>query len=79
MTIHIEVRFFASIREKTGCAEKSIDIPAGSDVAAVWTAAVGDLDFPENLLSAVNMEYEKRGFVVKDNDEVAFFPPVTGG
>ncbi|NOX09081.1 MAG: molybdopterin converting factor subunit 1 [Gammaproteobacteria bacterium] len=77
--MHIEVRFFASIREKTGCAEKSIEVPAGSDVAAVWMAAVGEACFPENLLSAVNMEYEKQDFVVKDKDEVAFFPPVTGG
>jgi molybdopterin synthase sulfur carrier subunit len=34
---------------------------------------------PPNLLMAVNMEYARADDVVKDEDEVAFFPPVTGG
>jgi molybdopterin synthase sulfur carrier subunit len=34
---------------------------------------------PENTLAAVNMEYVGLDHQVLDGDEVAFFPPVTGG
>jgi sulfur-carrier protein len=34
---------------------------------------------PESMLAAVNMEYAELDFPVQDGDEVAFFPPVTGG
>lgn len=77
--MHIEVKFFASIREHAGCAEKSIELPTGSRVADVWSAVMEGANFSENLLAAVNMEYEKQDFVVQEGDEVAFFPPVTGG
>ncbi len=36
-------------------------------------------ELPDNILSAINMEYVKADARVKDGDEVAFFPPVTGG
>jgi len=34
---------------------------------------------PANILIAVNMEYKDASAVVHGGDEVAFFPPVTGG
>jgi molybdopterin synthase sulfur carrier subunit len=34
---------------------------------------------PSNVLVAVNMEYTDPSHTLKDGDEVAFFPPVTGG
>ena len=34
---------------------------------------------PSNILIAVNMEYTDSSRVLKNGDEVAFFPPVTGG
>jgi molybdopterin synthase sulfur carrier subunit len=34
---------------------------------------------PANTLAAVNMEYVDLAGPVRDGDEVAFFPPVTGG
>jgi len=43
-----------------------------------WTRAAHTA-LPESLLAAVNMEYARPDQPVRDGDEVAFFPPVTGG
>ena len=39
----------------------------------------GGRPIPDNVLVAVNLEYTHRGASVQAGDEVAFFPPVTGG
>ncbi|MBS1222761.1 MAG: molybdopterin converting factor, partial [Proteobacteria bacterium] len=45
----------------------------------VWAALWPDTPWPPNTLTAVNMEYASPEQMVRDGDEVAFFPPVTGG
>jgi len=45
----------------------------------VWNHANSGKPLPDNILAAVNMEYVEFDNIVKDGDEVAFFPPVTGG
>ncbi|HKJ09518.1 MAG TPA: molybdopterin converting factor subunit 1 [Gammaproteobacteria bacterium] len=77
MTIH--VKFFASLREQMGRAEVTMEPDAGTTVAQVWEHAACDVPMPDNLLAAVNMEYADFDQAVSDGDEVAFFPPVTGG
>ena len=74
----IEVKFFASLREKTGKHTAEVDAASVSTVANVWQQCV-DEAMPTNTLMAVNMEYVSAEHTVKDGDEVAFFPPVTGG
>jgi sulfur-carrier protein len=75
----IRIRFFASLREQAGFSERSIAAEGLSTVGDV----LGSLDNARNLngtiLYAVNMEYANLDTPVKDGDEVAFFPPVTGG
>ena len=75
----IEVRYFASLREKLGKAGDSIDAGNMQTVTDVWDAATGNTDMPANTLCAINMEYVTPEHTVVDGDEVAFFPPVTGG
>lgn len=79
MLFMIEVKFFASLREQLG--KEQVTLTAGSvqNVLSVWTQASGGLAMPDNTLCAINMEYVKPDAAVADNDEVAFFPPVTGG
>jgi molybdopterin synthase sulfur carrier subunit len=48
-------------------------------VQDVWAKVAIDTDLPSNLLVAVNLEYADMNHRVNDGDEVAFFPPVTGG
>lgn len=75
----ITVQFFASLREQLGKQQESLDYSAPVSVRTVWTSVSHGLDMPANTLCAVNMEYVKPDVLVEDGDEVAFFPPVTGG
>jgi sulfur-carrier protein len=75
----ITVKFFASLRESIGAADCELSPEAIHSAADVWAAASGGKTRPTNTLVAINMEYAKAEDSVKDGDEVAFFPPVTGG
>ena len=77
--MRVKVKFFASLREQVGASETEIELPEGSTVGAVWKAATGQAEAPGNVLMAVNLDYAKGDAPVSDGDEVAFFPPVTGG
>ena len=75
----IKVRFFASLREKLDCAETHVDAIPELTVADVWDKSTQHHPMPANILAAVNQEYGNLNQSVNDGDEVAFFPPVTGG
>jgi len=77
----ITVKYFASLRELIGRSEENLELDKEAiTVADVWEQVAGsDTTLPDNILSAINMEYVKLDAQVKDGDEVAFFPPVTGG
>ena len=73
----ISVKFFARLREQVGRAELTLD--QAIDVKSVWDQATHNMKMPDNTLCAINMEYVDTHSPVSDGDEVAFFPPVTGG
>ncbi len=75
----VKVKFFASMRETLNQSELDIDSSQASTVADVWQIAAGDLPMPENTVCAVNQTHAGLTHPVTDGDEVAFFPPVTGG
>ncbi len=75
----ITVKFFASLRETIGKPGASLDADNIATAADVWQAATDQREPISNMLVAINMEYAKFDETVKDGDEVAFFPPVTGG
>ncbi|MFA7291385.1 MAG: molybdopterin converting factor subunit 1 [Rhodocyclaceae bacterium] len=82
----IKILYFASLREKLGSSGESLELPAGvdsvGDVLITLAARGGEwasLATVKNLKSAVNQEMARADSPVKDGDEVAFFPPVTGG
>lgn len=77
MTVH--VKYFASLRDRLGRAEDRLAATEGMTVGQVWAALWPDTPLPLNTLTAVNMEYASLEQIVRDGDEVAFFPPVTGG
>jgi sulfur-carrier protein len=75
----ITVRYFASLKESLGRDSDRLATGAATTVAEVWAQVVPLREPPPNLLAAVNLEYANFQSAVKDGDEVAFFPPVTGG
>lgn len=78
-TMTIQVRFFASLRESLGRDGAEVDLPAGARIADVWREVTGAQTLPAGILCAVNHDYAAPEAAVRDGDEVAFFPPVTGG
>lgn len=75
----ITVKYFASLAEDLGRREDRLETTGGDSVAALWQRATGREGMPANVLVALNQEYVERDAPVADGDEVAFFPPVTGG
>lgn len=83
----MKLLYFAWVRERTGLAEEEVSRPAEvGDVAALidWLKARGAgyraaLDDLSAVRVAVNQEYVGLDHPLADGDEVAFFPPVTGG
>ena len=80
----IRILYFASLGEQLGTREETLEA-AGAETAGAlmerlrargdaWSAAFGD-----TVMIAVNQEMAGRDAPVTDGDEVAFFPPVTGG
>lgn len=74
----IQVRFFASLRETVGLEGATLEPVEGLTAGQAWTQVTG-VPMPSHTLVAINMEYAKHDDAVGDGDEVAFFPPVTGG
>jgi molybdopterin synthase sulfur carrier subunit len=80
----IKVVFFAQTRELMGVGELTVDTPF-ANVEALrkhlaqqspkWQLALE----VEQLLVAINQEIADFDSLIKDGDEIAFFPPVTGG
>ena len=75
----VAVRFFASLRESLGRSHCDLEVEAPLTVLEVWRQAAGGEPLPPGTLCAVNKVYAKSSSRVGDGDEVAFFPPVTGG
>ncbi len=79
----IQVKFFASVRERVGTEALRLPWPErGATVAEVLALAEGETGVTlrgAHVLAAVNLQHASFSSVVQDGDEVAFFPPVTGG
>jgi molybdopterin synthase sulfur carrier subunit len=83
----LTVLFFASLREQVGVGQEEVDVPDGvgtADALRLHLAQRGgawktSLDGGKLLRMAVNQDMAKPAAPIKAGDEVAFFPPVTGG
>lgn len=83
----IEVLYFASLREALNVDKEQLEIPAEvSSIAQLkaYLSARGDIwldSFSNNisLLVSINQQMATENSPIADGDEIAFFPPVTGG
>ena len=75
----IKIRYFASLKDYIGRSEDEISYENVLTVTEVWQQATQNKVKPQNTLVSVNMDYVSWDELVNDRDEVAFFPPVTGG
>ena len=85
MSLVVKLRFFASLREKLGEAD-TLSLPAGSTVGSARDALLARGGVHAEALArnravraAVNQKMAAESLALADGDELAFFPPVTGG
>ena len=76
----VRLRFFAALRERMG-PTRTESVAPGTTIGALWRALVAER--PElarlRVRFAVNEEYVTPSHRLADEDEVAVFPPVSGG
>jgi len=85
--VKVKVLFFAALREQLGTSGEELDLPSGvSTVAGLREhlksrGGAFEKAFGQKTLvrTAVNQDMAQAGARIKAGDEVAFFPPVTGG
>jgi len=81
--IRIRVRLYAVLREAAGTGELELEVPAGATCEAAMRELFDRLPalrrFGDHLACAVNQEYADRQTVLRDGDELALIPPVSGG
>ena len=83
----LDLRFFASIRETLGVSQESIVIPESVKTIADLRTFLAERGNPwaevlaqgQTLRCALNQQMVDTSTPLKENAEVAFFPPVTGG
>ena len=82
----LRVLFFASLREQLGVAEQALDVPVPATVGALVTQLRARGETWSEVLAtgkrwrvAVNQDMATLETPLKSGDEIAIFPPVTGG
>jgi molybdopterin synthase sulfur carrier subunit len=85
--LKVKVLYFAALREQLGTSGEEIELPASVGTLAAlrahlrgrggaWQSALAD---GKLVRMAVNQDMAQPSAAIKGGDEVAFFPPVTGG
>jgi molybdopterin synthase catalytic subunit len=81
MVVHL--RFFAALRERLRQSEADWTLPTDATIADLWTslcAAHPELaPLARSISFAVNREYVDREHPLREHDEIALIPPVSGG
>ncbi len=83
----MRIRYFAWLKQRTGCAEEELDLPAGVETVADLMRHLGQRHprFAEAasdkgvVRCAVDQTHAEPSAMLAGAREVAFFPPVTGG
>ena len=81
--MRVTVSFYSYFKDLTGCAQVAETLPENSSLDNLFQKLA--LRFPKlapmqkSTLMAVGVDYQDRHCVLKEGDEVSFFPPVQGG
>ena len=83
----MKIRYFAWMREHTGTASEELSLPAEITTVGQLADHLKATSYGHNIALrnmktvrvAVNQQYAQLDSPISDTDEVAFFPPVTGG
>jgi molybdopterin converting factor subunit 1 len=81
--MRVTVKLFARLKDLAGAGELVREVQAPATVETVWKSLTAEMpslvQYEKTMSVAVNAEYAKMAAAVRDGDEVAFMPPVSGG
>ncbi len=77
--MNICVRYFASIKDDMGTGIVNIQVENGITAGNLFEKLTAGISYNGTVLIAVNHVYVDNSYKIKEGDEVAYFPPVTGG
>jgi molybdopterin converting factor subunit 1 len=81
--MQVRLLFFATLKDIVGSRQLQLDLPSGATIGDLLTRLEDRYprikDYRPVLLTAINEEYVGHGAAIADGDEVAIFPPVSGG
>jgi molybdopterin converting factor subunit 1 len=81
--VQVNVLFFASIVDKIGTNQWSYSVPEGATIEDLKKELAANFPSSRDMLRichvAVNQEYVQGNLILHPTDEIAFFPPVSGG
>ena len=79
----ITIRLFAVLRERAGVSQLTLELPVGATVATAKDAVLQGYPQLADVISraafAVNRSYSSASAELRNGDELAFLPPVSGG
>jgi molybdopterin synthase sulfur carrier subunit len=81
--LRVKVLFFGRVRELTGLAEESLDMPAGATLSDLFDRYAQRFpklaSFRASLVASQNEEFAAWDTPLAEHDTIAFLPPVSGG
>jgi molybdopterin converting factor subunit 1 len=81
--MHVNLLFFATLKDIVGARQLQLDLPTGATVNDLWERLESSYPrlrpYRSIVLTSVNEEYVDRAAAISEGDEVALFPPVSGG
>jgi molybdopterin converting factor subunit 1 len=81
--MRVNVLFFGSLKDVTGRAQETLEVPEGSLLASVFNHYARQFpklnDMAASIVMARNHEFSPPASAIAEGDEVAFLPPVSGG
>ena len=81
--MHLKIRFFGSVKDEAGRDSFELDIPDGGNLMDLESTLRRELpqiwSGRSQLFFAVNQKYADRNESLRESDEIALFPMVSGG
>ena len=81
--MNVTVFFYSYFKELTGCDKTEETVAEGATLEMLYEGLIAKFpklaSMQKSTLIAVGVEYQGRGYQLKDGDQVSLFPPVQGG
>ena len=81
--MRVKIKLFAAHRQLAGRRELTLNVPEGATILDAWQQLKNEVPtlahLSNTLVASVNLDYASLDTHLRDGDELAFIPPVSGG